>query len=132
MSHAGLAILILYYFEHVILAIFGLHRLQLVRLRRRLKRAIDTPQLAVWPHLAVYNEPNYVERLIDAAARLEYPGVLEIQLLDDSSDDTTSIAARRIAEWAARGVTIAHVRRGTRDGFKAGALAHGMTLTTAE
>jgi cellulose synthase/poly-beta-1,6-N-acetylglucosamine synthase-like glycosyltransferase len=80
----------------------------------------------------VYNEPNVVERLIDAAARLDYPGVLEIQLLDDSTDETTAIAAQRIAEWATRGVTIAHVRRGTREGFKAGALAHGMTLTSAE
>jgi len=82
--------------------------------------------------LPLYNEPNVVARLIDAVAQLDYAGPLDIQVLDDSTDVTTAIVAERVAMWRARGVDIAHIRRGSRDGFKAGALAHGMALSGAE
>jgi cellulose synthase/poly-beta-1,6-N-acetylglucosamine synthase-like glycosyltransferase len=72
-------------------------------------------------------------RLIDAAAALDYPAdKLEIQVLDDSADETASIAETAVARWGAEGVNIRHVRRGTRRGFKAGALAHGMEHTDAQ
>ncbi len=82
--------------------------------------------------LPLYNEPNVAARVIDAAAQLDYRGVFNIQVLDDSDDDTTFVVAERVAFWSARGVRIAHVRRPARAGFKAGALAHGMALSDAE
>src|SRR6267142_5206544 len=56
---------------------------------------------------------------------------LEVQVLDDSDDETTSIIARRAARWQRRGIDVRHVRRGARTGFKAGALAFGLRLTEA-
>ena len=82
--------------------------------------------------LPLYNEPNVAGRLIDAVAAMVYDGEVDIQVLDDSTDETTEIVAARVACWRARGVRIAHVRRATREGFKAGALAHGMALSKAE
>jgi len=87
---------------------------------------------SVTVQLPLYNEPNVAARLIDAVAQLRYDGALDVQVLDDSTDATTSIVAERVAFWRGRGVAIAHVRRGSRDGFKAGALAHGMSISDAE
>lgn len=91
---------------------------------------------AVTVQLPVYNEPAVVERLIDAVAALDYPrDRLDIQVLDDSddarTDGTLAIAAATIARHRARGVVIEHVRRDTRRGYKAGALAHGMARSSA-
>ena len=89
----------------------------------------------VFPPLTVqmpmYNEPNVAARLIDAVAALEYPGPLDIQVLDDSIDVTTSIVAERVAHHAAHGIAIRQLRRESRDGYKAGALAHGMHLSAS-
>jgi len=83
--------------------------------------------------LPVYNELYVVERLIDAVARLNYPtDKLEIQVLDDSTDETVSIIAERIAHYQRQGVPIEHVRRPERTGFKAGALAYGLTFAKGE
>jgi cellulose synthase/poly-beta-1,6-N-acetylglucosamine synthase-like glycosyltransferase len=77
--------------------------------------------------LPIYNERYVVERLIDAAARLDYPRhLLEIQVLDDSTDETMRLAAAKIAEHRAAGLDIVHVRRSNRDGFKGGALKEGL------
>lgn len=81
----------------------------------------------------VYNEALVVEGLLDAVSRLRRPGgQVEIQVLDDSTDDTTS----RIAGWLERHPEaqgrVNHVRRANRLGYKAGALGHGMTLSDAE
>ncbi len=90
-----------------------------------------------WPKVTVqlplYNEPLVVERLVDACARLEYPsGKLEIQILDDSTDETSPLAASRAAYWRQRGVDVVHIRRPHRDGFKAGALANGLRLAQGD
>ncbi|MBK7369042.1 MAG: glycosyltransferase [Candidatus Eisenbacteria bacterium] len=67
--------------------------------------------------------------MIEAAAALDWPADrLEIQVLDDSSDETVTIAAATVARLRARGVDVTHVRRGGREGFKAGALAHGLAF----
>ncbi len=80
----------------------------------------------------IYNERYVAERVLDAVCELEWPrGRFEVQVLDDSDDDTVSIVAGRVADWQRRGVNVTHVRRGTREGFKAGALAHGMTMTSS-
>ena len=80
----------------------------------------------------IYNERYVAERVIDAVCTMEWPrNRLEVQLLDDSDDETFAIVGRRAAHWRRKGVRVAHVRRTTREGFKAGALAHGLSLTTA-
>jgi cellulose synthase/poly-beta-1,6-N-acetylglucosamine synthase-like glycosyltransferase len=79
--------------------------------------------------LPVYNEPRVIERLIDAAARLDYPReALIIQVLDDSTDETSVLAASRGAFWREQGVQIVHVRRTNRADYKAGALAAGLAV----
>jgi cellulose synthase/poly-beta-1,6-N-acetylglucosamine synthase-like glycosyltransferase len=83
--------------------------------------------------LPVFNELYVVERLIDAVAHLDYPkDKLEIQVLDDSTDESVEVAARKIEEWKAKGIDIVHVRRPDRVGFKAGALAYGLKIAKGE
>ncbi len=115
---------------------FALHRTHLIRLarRERAERGRWTgPLPKVTVQLPVYNEAGVVERLVDAAAGMDYPReLLEVQLLDDSTDETSERGARRVAHWRERGVRIRHLRRGTREGFKAGALAEGMRVADGE
>jgi cellulose synthase/poly-beta-1,6-N-acetylglucosamine synthase-like glycosyltransferase len=81
----------------------------------------------------IYNERYVAERVIDAVCAIEWPrDRLEVQVLDDSDDDTTSIIALRTSVWRRRGVKVSHVRRQSREGFKAGALAYGLGRTNAE
>ena len=88
----------------------------------------DEPRVCV--QVPMYNERYVAERVLDAVCELDWPADrFEIQVLDDSDDDTASIVARRAAHWRRRGVAVTHVRRDSRDGFKAGALAYGMTLS---
>jgi cellulose synthase/poly-beta-1,6-N-acetylglucosamine synthase-like glycosyltransferase len=83
--------------------------------------------------LPIYNERYVAERVIDAAARLDWPrDRLEVQVLDDSDDETVAIVAGRVAHWRARGLSISHLRRSVRSGYKAGALAAGLAATDAE
>lgn len=83
--------------------------------------------------LPVYNERHVIERLIDRVAALDYPrDRLEIQVLDDSNDETVALAAARVAHHRARGIDIRHLRRGERTDFKAGALRHGLALAKGE
>ncbi|MGI4736947.1 MAG: glycosyltransferase [Janthinobacterium lividum] len=116
---------------------FSLTQWQLTRLARRAPPLPAPPAPAAWPlvtvQLPVYNELNVVERLIDAAAALDYPRErLRIQVLDDSTDETGALAAARVAHYRALGWPITHVRRPTRQGYKAGALAHGLAETDGE
>jgi cellulose synthase/poly-beta-1,6-N-acetylglucosamine synthase-like glycosyltransferase len=85
----------------------------------------EPPRVTV--QLPIYNERHVVERLIDRVAALDYPReLLDVQVLDDSSDETVARAAARVAYWRARGLDIVHVRRPSRAEFKAGALRHGL------
>ena len=121
----------------VLLFAFGLNLLYLTwratRLRPRAEPAIgqgDEPLVCV--QVPVYNERYVAERVLDAVCEIEWPpGRLEVQVLDDSDDETTSIVSRRAAVWRLKEIRVAHVRRGTRKGYKAGALAYGLTLTDA-
>ncbi len=110
--------------------------LLIIRLLWRTKAA-PTPILTSYPtvtvQLPVYNEPAVIERLLYAAAALDYPrDRLVIQLLDDSTDETSQIAAYHIRRLRKRGYTMQHVLRPNRHGYKAGALQHGLTHSTTE
>ena len=90
-----------------------------------------------WPRVTVqvpmYNERYVAADVIDACAQLDWPREqFELQLLDDSDDDTRAIVDERAAHWRAQGVNVQVVRRAERVGFKAGALAHGVTLATGD
>ena len=126
----------------VLLSLYGAHALIMVGLHLRGRRRATAagaccPPPEAWPRvtvqLPVYNERYVIVRLIDAVARLDYPADrLEIQVLDDSTDATTRLAARRVQFWQQRGVNIRLIRRGERTGYKAGALEHGLKLAAGE
>jgi cellulose synthase/poly-beta-1,6-N-acetylglucosamine synthase-like glycosyltransferase len=91
----------------------------------------------VWPHvtvqLPIYNELHVAGRLVSAAAGLEYPpGLLEIQVLDDSTDETGEVVAAEVARQRARGIDIVHLPRSERLGFKAGALGAGLSVARGD
>ena len=132
-------LLAIYYLVLGTLAAYGVHRLALVGLyyRTRRRAPIPPPDPAEWPRVTVqlplYNELYVAERLIDAAARLDYPrDRLEIQVLDDSTDETRELVARRVARHRREGVPIRHLHRTDRTGFKAGALAAGQAVAEGE
>ena len=90
-----------------------------------------------WPmvtvQLPIYNEFYVARRLIDDVARMDYPADrIEIQVLDDSTDETSDILAEVVAQWRDKGIDIVHIRRPDREGYKAGALAHGLALARGE
>lgn len=109
----------------------------LYRKHRGTWRTPTPPQLGEWPKVCVqlpmYNEYAVAERIIRAAAALKYPkDRLEIQVLDDSDDETVEIVRRVVSELSAQGFNIRHIRRGSREGYKAGALRYGLSLSDAE
>jgi len=90
----------------------------------------EYPEVLV--QLPVFNEFYVVERLIDAAAGLDYPPEkLIIQVLDDSTDESFNLAARRVDAFKKKGYRIEHVRRPNRTGYKAGALQYGLEISKA-
>jgi len=96
-----------------------------------------TPALSNWPRvtvqLPIYNELYVAQRLIRAAARLEYPaGLLEIQVLDDSTDETIDIVLRELERARHQGLNISCLHRAERAGFKAGALSDGLAQSESE
>ncbi len=117
---------------------FALHRTFLLRASRGSRRPrfeswSDDPLPRVTVQLPVFNERAVVERLIDAACNLDYPPhLIDVQVLDDSTDSSVDLAAARVALWKSRGVRIQHIRRRERTGFKAGALAVGVDRSDAD
>jgi len=103
------------------------------RLHPRVHQPVATgsePRVCV--QVPIYNERYVAERVLDAVCELDWPrDRFEVQVLDDSDDETVAIVARRAAHWRRQGIAVSHVRRASREGFKAGALAHGMKLTSA-
>ncbi len=135
----GLSLLLLAMLSLSFTAIVGLH---LFHRRRALARERGWAEQGLPPddrlplvvvQLPVFNERNVIDRLIDAAAGIDWPrDRLEIQVLDDSTDDTTELARRAVERVRGRGLKARLVRRPDRSGFKAGALRHGLALTEAE
>jgi cellulose synthase/poly-beta-1,6-N-acetylglucosamine synthase-like glycosyltransferase len=134
-----LSILIPYFTILIILSIFGLHRycLTYIYLRNRKKAPQPPPDFEVLPRvtvqLPIYNERYVVERLLACITEIDYPReLLEIQVLDDSTDETVQVASRLVAEYARAGVPIVYLHRDNRRGFKAGALEEGLKRATGE
>ncbi|HVS12500.1 MAG TPA: glycosyltransferase [Thermoanaerobaculia bacterium] len=131
-----------YYAVLLPLALFGVHRLGLLLLLRRAERAragacADRPATGEWPavtvQLPLYNEPRVAPRLLEAVSRLAYPrDRLEIQVLDDSTDDTTASLEEQVARLRGEGIDVRLLHRAHREGYKAGALAAGLRLARGE
>lgn len=138
-----IATAVVYVITSLLLFIFGLNLIVFsARVSRRgihkgedtkTPRVPDSKLPLVTVQLPVYNELYVSERIIDAAANFDYPkDRFEIQVLDDSTDETSIIVANAVARAAEQGVTISHVQRVDRVGYKAGALAEGMKTATGE
>jgi cellulose synthase/poly-beta-1,6-N-acetylglucosamine synthase-like glycosyltransferase len=133
-------ILVLYFFVLSILAIYGWHRYYLVYLY--MKHRDNVPKQPASPldplprvtvQLPIFNEMYVADRLIQAVCQLDYPRhLLEIQVLDDSSDETRDIAAQSVERQAERGFDITYLHRTDRRGYKAGALEAGLREANGE
>jgi cellulose synthase/poly-beta-1,6-N-acetylglucosamine synthase-like glycosyltransferase len=132
-------LLAIYIFILTMLVVYGLHRYYLLFLyyRHRHRAPVPagrfkTPPL-VTVQLPVYNERYVVERIIDSICELDYPADrLEIQVLDDSTDDTQEIAQAAVARHRQAGTNIVYIHRKDRTGFKAGALDAGLRSAAGE
>lgn len=83
--------------------------------------------------LPIFNEKYVVQRLIDAVCKFNYPtDKLEVQVLDDSTDETVELIAEKVKEWKGAGINIKHIRRPNREGYKAGALQYGLKVAEGE
>ena len=120
---------------------YSLLQLHLTFIHRRVRRARRSAPVESapdeWPlvtvQLPIYNERYVANRLLDCVGKLDYPpGRFEIQVLDDSTDDTPELVARKLAELAARGLRVAHLRRTDRSGYKAGALRDALSRAAGE
>jgi cellulose synthase/poly-beta-1,6-N-acetylglucosamine synthase-like glycosyltransferase len=128
---------ILYILVVILLFTFGLNFYYLTYLSIRTKKRPQPEMTIIWPkvtvQLPVYNELYVVERLIEAVANLDYPqDLLDIQVLDDSTDETSQLAQRAIESISVRGIHIVHIHRSERTGYKAGALAVGLAQAQGE
>src|SRR6187431_39437 len=139
MTPSETLILATYFFVLVILAVYGWHRYYLVYLYMKNKGRVPVPagKLEAWPavtiQLPIYNEMYVADRLIDAVCQIEYPReFLEIQVLDDSTDETRSVAEQAVRRNAARGVDITYIHRTDRSGYKAGALDAALKVAKGE
>jgi len=135
-----MALLIPYFVVLVLLASYGIHRYALVYLYYKNKenssgepgqRFSELPRVTV--QLPIFNEQYVVDRLLQAVCRLDYPREkLQIQVLDDSTDETKDVARDLVEHYAEQGFSIAYLHRTNRTGFKAGALQEAMKSATGE
>ena len=133
------AIMIPYFLVMTILAVYGIHRYALVYnyYKNRKRIAGPPPEISAWPRvtvqLPIYNEKYVIERLVEAIAAFDYPReLLDIQVLDDSTDETQEVAANCVERYRQLGVPISHIHRDNREGFKAGALQEGLKSARGE
>jgi cellulose synthase/poly-beta-1,6-N-acetylglucosamine synthase-like glycosyltransferase len=139
MNSFDLAIMLPYFIVMVILAVYGTHRYALVYrfFKHRKNVAPPPPEIEKWPkvtvQLPIYNERYVIERLIEAVVQFDYPReLLDIQVLDDSSDETQEVASSCVQRHRDLGLSIAYIHRTNREGFKAGALQNGLQSANGE
>jgi len=129
----------IYTFVTVALALYGFHRLVIIFLYFKHSRNKPTPTKTfselplVTIQLPVFNEKHVINRLIGAVEELDYPkDKMEIQILDDSTDETVDICSSHADRLVAKGFRATHIHRTDRTGFKAGALENGMNQCEGE
>lgn len=140
-----IALLIPYFVVLIVLAFYGMHRYQLVWLyyRHRKNATHEPPEYftqlpRITVQLPIFNEQFVVDRLVGSICAMDYPReLLDIQLLDDSTDETKEVAAEIVARYASGEATgrpepIEHIHRTDRTGYKAGALDHGLHTAKGE
>jgi cellulose synthase/poly-beta-1,6-N-acetylglucosamine synthase-like glycosyltransferase len=134
-----LAIMLPYFFVMIILAAYGIHRYALVYNYYKNRKNIPgpPPEIATWPkvtvQLPIYNERYVIDRLVEAVSQFDYPrDLLEIQVLDDSTDQTQQIARDCVDRYRALGLPISYIHRDNREGYKAGALQEGLKSASGE
>ena len=134
------ALLIPYFVVLALLSLYGAHRYEVIRTYFKHRRKIEQEPLArferlpaVTIQLPLYNERYVVERLIEEASKIDYPReLLQIQVLDDSTDETRILAETSVERLRALGFPIEYHHRSNRLGYKAGALAEGFKTATGE
>jgi cellulose synthase/poly-beta-1,6-N-acetylglucosamine synthase-like glycosyltransferase len=139
MDSFDLAIVIAYFTILGILSFYGLHRYIMVFLFHKYQNKVVSPKsrFEELPRVTVqipsYNEMYVMERVIDAVCAFDYPrSLLDIQVLDDSTDETQRIASGAVERWKNQGVDISYIHRENRAGFKAGALENGLRTAKGE
>jgi len=135
-----LLLLIPYFIVLILLALYGMHRYQLVYLYYKHRKNKVTgpeahfeelPQVTI--QLPIFNEQYVIDRLVDCVCKMDYPREkLQIQVLDDSTDETVEVASAVVERYAALGHNIVYLHRTNRQGFKAGALDNGLQTATGE
>jgi cellulose synthase/poly-beta-1,6-N-acetylglucosamine synthase-like glycosyltransferase len=139
MDNFDLAIVIAYFTILAILSFYGLHRYLMVYLYHKYKNKpvvpkshfVELPRVTV--QIPAYNEMYVIERVIDAVCAFDYPShLLDIQVLDDSTDETQRIARNVVEKWQSQGLDIDYIHREDRTGFKAGALENGLRTAKGE
>lgn len=134
------AMLIPYFVVLAILSVYGMHRYEMIREYMRYKKRMpkeppqrfdELPRVTI--QLPLYNERYVVSRLIECISQVDYPRhLLQIQVLDDSTDETHPFTERLVREYQATGLPIEYHHRTNRHGFKAGALQEGLKTATGE
>jgi cellulose synthase/poly-beta-1,6-N-acetylglucosamine synthase-like glycosyltransferase len=134
-----LAMMVPYFIVLFVLAIYGTHRYWLVYDYYTYAKNVPgpTPPATHWPRvtvqLPIFNERYVIERLVEAISRFDYPReLLDIQVLDDSTDETQQVARACVAAHAAQGLPICYIHRTNREGYKAGALENGLRTSRGE
>jgi cellulose synthase/poly-beta-1,6-N-acetylglucosamine synthase-like glycosyltransferase len=135
-----LTLLIPYFAVMIVLSIYGIHRYTLCYIYYKYRRNYNPNPVAyfeelprVTVQLPIFNEQFVIDRLIEAVCAMEYPHEkLEIQVLDDSTDETTAVASDIVDRYAAMGHPIVYIHRTNRHGFKAGALDAGLKVAKGE
>lgn len=133
-------VLAIYLLSLLFIFLFSLGQLHLTWHYRRskdLQSSKDSPTDANLPkvtvQLPVFNEKYVAQRLVENIVKLDYPSdKLEIQVLDDSTDETRNILENEVGKWANSGVDIRYIHRDDRSGFKAGALQNGLSQASGE
>ncbi len=134
-----LAMMIPYFIVLMVLAMYGLHRYWLVYDYFQYSKNVPLPPPPVtnWPRvtvqLPIFNERYVIERLAEAVSRFDYPReLLDVQVLDDSTDETQEVARACVERHAAQGMPITYIHRTNREGYKAGALENGLQTANGE
>jgi cellulose synthase/poly-beta-1,6-N-acetylglucosamine synthase-like glycosyltransferase len=128
-----------YFIVLFMLALYGLHRYVLLYDSFAYRKNVPPtpPPVENWPkvtiQLPIFNERYVIERLVDAVAQFDYPhDLLDIQVLDDSTDETREVARACVERHAIRGLPVSYIHRTNREGFKAGALENGLRTAQGE